>query len=86
MTSKRVKTGSREIDIEVPRDRASTFERQLVRKGQQRLPDFDDKVSAPILVAPSCRRDADGILAALEGVIGHCFRLACVGGFIGPRA
>ena len=46
VTSKRVKTGSREIDLEVPRDRDSTFEPQLVRKGQQRLPDFDDKVIA----------------------------------------
>ena len=34
VTSKRVKTGSREIDLEVPRDRDSTFEPQLVRKGQ----------------------------------------------------
>ena len=46
VTSKRVKTGSREIDLEVPRDRDSTFESQLVRKGQRRLPDFDDKAIA----------------------------------------
>jgi putative transposase len=45
-TQKRVKTGTREIELEVPRDRDSTFEPQLVRKGQRRLPGFDEKVIA----------------------------------------
>ena len=35
-----------EFDIEVPRDRNGSFEPQLVRKGQTRLTDFDDKVIA----------------------------------------
>jgi len=44
LTHKRVKTGSQQIDLAVPCDRDSTFEPQLVRKGQRRLPGFDDKV------------------------------------------
>jgi putative transposase len=44
LTSKRVKTGSQQIDLAVPRDRDGTFDPQLVRKGQRRLPGFDDKV------------------------------------------
>lgn len=43
-TSKRVKTGTRDIDLEVPRDRDGTFEPKLVPKGQRRLPGFDEKV------------------------------------------
>ena len=34
------------IDIEVPRDRAGTFEPVLVKKGQRRLAGFDDRVLA----------------------------------------
>jgi putative transposase len=34
------------IDIEVPRDRQSTFEPQLVKKGQTRLDGFDEKILA----------------------------------------
>lgn len=43
---KRIKTGTREIALEVPRDRDGTFEPQLVQKGQRRLPGFDEKVIA----------------------------------------
>ena len=45
-SSKRVKTGSHEVEIDVPRDRAGEFDPQFVRKGQRRLPGFDDKVIA----------------------------------------
>jgi putative transposase len=45
-TRKRLKTGTREIDLEVPRDRDGTFEPKLVPKGQRRLPGFDEKVIA----------------------------------------
>src|SRR5215469_13508982 len=34
------------IEIEVPRDRQSSFEPQLVKKGQTRLEGFDDKILA----------------------------------------
>src|SRR5207253_2581164 len=34
------------VDIEVPRDRQSTYEPQLVKKGQTRLEGFDEKILA----------------------------------------
>jgi len=45
-TSKRVKTGEDELEIEVPRDRDGSFSPKLVPKGRRRLPGFDDKVIA----------------------------------------
>lgn len=41
---KRVKSGTAEVEIEVPRDRGGKFEPVLVPKGQRRLPGFDEKV------------------------------------------
>lgn len=43
---KRVRTGTRDLEIEVPRDRDGSFDPRLVRKGQRRLPGFDEKVIA----------------------------------------
>lgn len=43
---KRVKTGTRDLEIEVPRDREGTFEPQLVPKRRRRLEGFDEKVLA----------------------------------------
>ncbi len=45
-TSKRVKTGAGELELEIPRDREGTFEPVLIAKGQRRLPGFDEKVIA----------------------------------------
>ena len=45
-TAKRVKTESSEIKLEIPRDREGSFESQLVRKRQRRLPGFDENVIA----------------------------------------
>lgn len=45
-TRKRVKTGTRDLDIEIPRDRDGTFEPQLIPKRRRRLEGFDDKVLA----------------------------------------
>jgi putative transposase len=45
-TPKSVLTGEGELDIEIPRDRNGEFDPQLVKKGQRRLPGFDDKVIA----------------------------------------
>jgi transposase-like protein len=45
-TTKRVKTGSADVTLEIPRDRNGEFEPQLVKKHQRRLPGFDDKVLA----------------------------------------
>lgn len=44
--SKQVKADFGEVELEVPRDRNGEFEPQLVKKGQRRLPGFDDKVIA----------------------------------------
>ena len=41
---KRVLTESGSVDVAVPRDRNGSFEPQLVKKGQSRLPGFDEKV------------------------------------------
>ena len=41
---KRVLTESGAVEVAVPRDRNASFEPQLVRKGQSRLPGFDEKV------------------------------------------
>jgi len=43
-SSKRLKGDFGTIEIEVPRDRASSFEPQLVAKGQTRWSGFDDKI------------------------------------------
>jgi putative transposase len=43
-SSKTVLTEEGEIDLSIPRDRAGTFEPQLVPKGVTRLDGFDDKV------------------------------------------
>lgn len=45
-SSKRLKGNHGEVGIEVPRDRAGTFEPQIVRKGQTRLTQMDDQILA----------------------------------------
>lgn len=45
-TRKRVKTGTTELEIEVPRDRAGSYEPRLVPKRRRRLEGFDEKVLA----------------------------------------
>jgi len=45
-SQKRVITENGALDIEVPRDRAGTFEPQLVPKGERRLNGFDERIIA----------------------------------------
>jgi putative transposase len=45
-TTKTIQTETGPVDVRVPRDRAGTFEPQLVAKHQRRLEGFDDKVLA----------------------------------------
>jgi putative transposase len=66
-STKRVKSGSGEIDVEVPRDREGTFEPQLIRKRQRRLPGFDDKVLA-LYARGMTTREIQGHLHELYGV------------------
>ena len=43
-SKKRVLTDTSSVEVSVPRDRHGSFEPQLVKKGQSRLPGFDEKV------------------------------------------
>jgi len=45
-STKKIRTRSGDIEIEVPRDRNGDFEPKFVRKRQRRLPGFDNKVIA----------------------------------------
>jgi putative transposase len=64
---KRVKSATAELEIEVPRDRAGSFEPQLVRKRQRRLAGFDDKVLA-LYARGMTTREIQGHLLELYGV------------------
>lgn len=65
-TSKRLKTDDGEIEIDVPRDRDSTFEPELVKKGQVRLSGFDDKVLS-LYARGMSTREIQGHLHELYG-------------------
>lgn len=45
-STKRLKTETGDLELEIPRDREGSFEPMLVAKGQRRLPGFDEKVIA----------------------------------------
>ncbi len=45
-SKKKVKGDSGEIELDIPHDRNCEFEPTIVKKGQRRLPGFDDKVIA----------------------------------------
>jgi putative transposase len=66
-TRKRLQTGTRELDIEVPRDREGTFEPQLVPKRRRRLDGFDDKVLA-LYARGMTTREIQGYLQDLYSV------------------
>ena len=66
-SSKRVKADFGEIEIEVPRDRTGEFDPQLVKKGQRRLPGFDEKVIA-LYARGMTVREIQGHLQELYGV------------------
>jgi putative transposase len=65
--TKRVKSGTSELEIEVPRDRAGTFEPQIIRKRQRRLPGFDNKVLA-LYARGMTTREIQGHLKELYNV------------------
>ncbi len=65
--SKKTIKGKRgQIEIEVPRDRESSFEPQLIKKGQTRFDGFDDKVISMYARGMTCRE----IKAHLEEIYG----------------
>ena len=43
-SKKAVLTGTSKIKLDIPRDRAGTFDPKLIAKYQRRFPDFDDKI------------------------------------------
>jgi len=65
--TKTIKTDRGEVEIDVPRDRDATFEPQLVRKRQTRLPGLDEKVIA-LYARGMTVRDIQGHLEELYGV------------------
>jgi putative transposase len=66
-SAKTVLTDDGEIEISVPRDRAGTFEPQLIPKGQTRFDGFDDKILS-LYARGMTVREIQGHLAELYGV------------------
>jgi len=66
-SSKTVLTEDGEIEITVPRDRAGSFEPQLVAKGQTRFDGFDDKILA-LYARGMTVREIQGFLAEMYAV------------------
>jgi putative transposase len=64
---KQVITDSSQVEIEVPRDRSGTFEPQLIRKRQTRLPGFDEKVIS-MYARGMTVREIQGHLEELYGI------------------
>lgn len=64
---KRVITDSSKIEIEVPRDRAGSFDPQLIAKYQRRFPGFDDKIISMYARGMSTR-EITGHLRELYGI------------------
>ena len=44
ISRKTMLTGTSKVTLDIPRDRAGTFDPQLIAKYQRRFPDFDDKI------------------------------------------
>lgn len=64
---KTVTTDSGDIDVEIPRDRNGDFEPQIIRKGQRRLPGFDEKVIA-LYARGMTTREIQGHLEEIYGI------------------
>src|SRR6201988_973302 len=66
VSAKTVLTEDGEVQIEVPRDRAGSFEPQLIAKGQTRFDGFDDKILS-LYARGMTVREIQGHLAELYG-------------------
>jgi putative transposase len=66
-TSKTLVTESGEVRIDTPRDRAGTFDPQIVRKRQRRFEGFDDKILA-LYARGMSTRDIEAHLEEIYGV------------------
>ena len=66
-TPKTLITEQGEVQIDTPRDRAGTFEPQIVRKRQRRFEGFDDKILA-LYSRGLSTRDIEAHLEEIYGV------------------
>jgi putative transposase len=64
---KTVLTGTGKLDLQVPRDRPSTFDPQLIAKYQRRFPGFDDRIVSMYARGMSTR-EIQGHLRELYGI------------------
>jgi putative transposase len=67
-TAKRILTDQGSLEIEVPRDRESSFEPQLIKKGERRFNGFDDKIIA-MYARGMTVREIQGYLEEMYGVV-----------------
>src|SRR5918992_24182 len=65
--AKTVLTGTGRLELQVPRDRLSTFDPQLIAKYQRRFPGFDDKIVSMYARGMSTR-EIQGHLRELYGI------------------
>jgi putative transposase len=70
-TSKKLKGNFGEIDIETPRDRNSSFEPQLVKKGQTRITDFDHQILSLYAKGMTTRDIADAFKEMYGADVSH---------------
>src|SRR6266516_7236741 len=66
-TTKTLATEHGPVEVRTPRDRNSSFEPQIVRKGQRRFEGFDDKILA-LYSRGLSTRDIEAHLAEIYGV------------------
>jgi putative transposase len=55
---KTVTTESGRIELEIPRDRQSSFDPQLIAKYQRRFPDFDEKIISMVCLSSNIEINA----------------------------
>lgn len=67
VSTKTILTDDGEVEIAVPRDRAGTFEPQLIPKGQTRFEGFDDKILS-LYARGMTVREIQGHLTELYGI------------------
>ena len=67
-SDKRILTDQGSLEIEVPRDRDSSFSPQLIKKGERRFTGFDDKIIA-MYARGMTVREIQGYLEEMYGVV-----------------
>jgi putative transposase len=65
--AKMVLTGTGKLELQIPRDRLSTFDPQLIAKYQRRFPGFDDRIVSMYARGMSTR-EIQGHLRELDGI------------------